>query len=154
MTWGSRRFRTFVVVDDFTREALALLVDTSIGGTRVARLLDELVAARGKPQLIVSDNGPEFTGKALDGWSYRTGVKLHFIRPGKPYENAFVESFNGRFRDECLNGHWFIDLADAREKIEDWRRYYNAERPHSSLGGATPLEYARRYNHGLTQQVA
>jgi putative transposase len=154
VTWGGRRFRIFVVVDDFTREALALLVDTSIGGTRVARLLDELVAARGKPQTLVSDNGPEFTGKALDAWSYRTGVKLHFIRPGKPYENAFVESFNGRFRDECLNGHWFVDLFDARDKIESWRRFYNEERPHSSLGGATPIEYARRYNPGLTQRVA
>jgi len=154
VTWGGRRFRIFVVVDDFTREALALLVDTSIGGARVARLLAELVAARGKPDLIVCDNGPEFTGRALDAWAYDTKVKLHFIRPGKPVENAYAESFNGKFRDECLNQHWFTHLADARKIVEEWRRDYNEERPHSSLGGATPMEYARQLNPGLTQRVA
>lgn len=152
--WSGRRFRTFNVVDDFTRESLAILVETSIGGARVARLLAELVAARGKPDVIVCDNGPEFTGKELDRWSYESGVRIHFIRPGKPIENAYCESFNGRFRDECLNQNWFTDLSDAREKIEAWRRDYNEVRPHGSLGGATPKEYAQQTNSGLTQRVA
>lgn len=152
--WGGRRFRIFVVIDDFTREALALVADTSLGGARVARILDELVATRGAPELIVSDNGPEFTGKALDEWAYRTGVKLHHIRPGKPVENAYVESFNGKLRNECLNQHWFTDLADARVTIEEWRRDYNEERPHSSLDGKTPFEFASQFNPGLSLKVA
>lgn len=154
-TVSGRRFRTFNVVDDFTRECLALFVDSSITGHRVARLLGELVAARGTPQLIVSDNGPEFISKALDRWAYESDVKLHFIRPGKPVENAFIESFNGRFRDECLDQHWFSDLADARTTVAAWRDDYNDVRPHGSLGGLTPSEYAARFtNHGLTLRVA
>lgn len=152
-TWAGRRFRVFAVVDDFTRENLALVVETSIGGQRVVRTLDRLIALRGAPSWVVSDNGPEFTGKALDGWSYRTGVKLHFIRPGKPVENAYVESFNGRFRDECLNQHWFVSLADAREKVAAWQVDYNEVRPHSSLGGLTPAEYAKTKER-LSQEVA
>ncbi len=136
-----RKFRVLNIVDDLTREALAIEVDTSLGGARVARVLDRLVELRGRPSVIVCDNGPEFTGRVLDEWAYRTGVKIHFIRPGKPTENAYVESFNGKFRDECLNEHWFLDLNDARTKIENWRVDYNEVRPHSSLGDLTPKEY-------------
>jgi putative transposase len=153
LTWSGRRFRIWAVVDDFTREFLALVVDTSIGGARVTRELDAIAAVRGLPRMIVMDNGPEFTGKALDGWAYRRGVKLHFIRPGKPVENAYVESPNGKFRNECLNQHWFIDLADARRIIEGWRIDFNEVRPHSSLDGMTPKEYAAA-NAGLTLRVA
>jgi len=138
---SGRKFRTLNIVDDLTREALAIEVDTSLGGARVVRVLDRLSALRGLPKVIVCDNGPEFTGRALDEWAYRTGVKIHFIRPGKPTENAYAESFNGKFRDECLNEHWFLDLNDARAKIEDWRMDYNEVRPHSSLGDMTPKEY-------------
>ena len=152
-TWGGRRFRVFVVVDDFTREVLALVVDTSLGGARVARELDAIAATRGLPEMIVMDNGPEFTSKALDGWAYQRGVKLHFIRPGKPVENAFVESFNGKLRNECLNQHWFIDLAEARRVVGEWRVDFNEVRPHSSLDGMTPKEYAEAHL-GLTSRVA
>jgi len=137
-----RKFRTLNIVDDFTRECLAIEVDTSIGGQRVTRVLDRLAATRGLPKVIVCDNGPEFAGRALDGWAYSVGVSIHFIRPGKPIENCYVESFNGKFRDECLNEHWFTDLADARSKIAIWRTDYNEVRPHSSLANATPKEYS------------
>ena len=153
VTATGRRFRIFAVVDDFTREVLTLVVDTSIGGLRVCRELALIAAVRGLPQLIVMDNGPEFTGKALDAWAYQVGVKLHFIRPGKPVENAYVESFNGKLRNECLNQHWFVDLDDARRIIEAWRIDFNEVRPHSSLDGMTPKEYAAA-NAGLTSQVA
>lgn len=149
-----RRFRVWSVVDDFTRECLELVVDSSISGQRVARELDVIIARRGKPEMIVSDNGSEFTSKAMDRWAYRTGVKLHFIRPGKPVENAFIESFNGKLRDECLNQNWFTSLDDARQLIESWRKDYNECRPHSSLDGQTPTEYASRFNPGLTLRVA
>ena len=139
-----RPFRTLNVVDDFSRECLVLEVDTSLPGLRVVRVLDRLAAERSCPKAIVIDNGPEFTGKALDAWAYRRGVQLQFIRPGKPVENAFIESFNGKFRDECLNEHWFTGLSDARFTIEAWRRDYNLVRPHSSLGGMTPADFARR----------
>ena len=137
-----RRFRALTIVDDFSRECLAIEVDTSLGGQRVVAVLDRLAEVRGLPEVITIDNGPEFTGRALDEWAYRKGVKLSFIRPGKPIENAYIESFNGRFRDECLNTNWFISLKHAREVIEEWRRDYNEVRPHSSLKGATPKEYA------------
>jgi putative transposase len=139
---SGRRFRTLNIVDDLTRECLAIEVDTSLGGQRVVRVLDRLAATRGLPQVIVSDNGPEFAGRALDTWAYAAGVKIHFIRPGKPVENCYVESFNGKFRDECLNEHWFISLDDAQKEIETWRRDYNEVRPHSSLGDLTPKEYS------------
>jgi putative transposase len=138
---SGRKFRVLNIVDDLTREALAIEVDTSLGGARVVRVLDRLVALRGLPEVIVCDNGPEFTGRALDEWAYRMGVRIHFIQPGKPTENAYVESFNGKFRDECLNEHWFLDLDDARAKIENWRVDYNEVRPHSSLGNLTPKDY-------------
>ena len=139
---GGRRIRTLNIVDDHTRECLAIEVDTSLGGERVCRALDMLVRSRGKPRRIITDNGPEFTGKALDHWAYRNKVKLEFIQPGKPTQNAFVESFNGKFRNECLNEHWFIGLDEARKLVEEWRHDYNTQRPHSSLGGRTPLEFA------------
>ena len=137
-----RRFRALTIVDDYSRECPNIEVDTSLGGRRVVGILDQLMERRGLPEVITIDNGPEFAGRALDEWAYRRGVKLNFIRPGKPIENAFVESFNGRLRDECLNTNWFTSLKHAREVIEDWRRDYNEVRPHSSLKGATPKEYA------------
>jgi putative transposase len=139
-----RVFRTLNVVDDATRECLAIEVDTSLSGHRAARVLDAIASRRGRyPERLVLDNGPECTSKALDQWAYLHGVTLAFIRPGKPIENCFVESFNGRFRDECLNLHWFLSLHDARKRIEAWRVDYNQARPHSSLGNLTPKEYAR-----------
>jgi putative transposase len=137
-----RRFRTLKVVDDFRRECLRIEVDPSLSGERVARVLEELCRQRGAPQVIVVDHGPEFTSQALDRWAYRQGVRLPFIAPGKPEQNAYVESFNGKFRDECLNEHWFGDLKEAREKIETWRQDYNRRRPHSALGYRTPEEFA------------
>jgi putative transposase len=137
LSWG-RRFRVLAIVDDFTREALALVVDTSIGGHRVVRELDTLTARRGRPAMIVSDNGTELTSRAVLEWTNRTGVEWHYIAPGKPVQNAFVESFNGRFRDECLNEEVFTSLAEARAVIKRWRRDYNQVRPHSAHGGLTP----------------
>jgi putative transposase len=137
LSWG-RRFRVLAIVDDFTREALALVVDTSIGGERVVRELDALIARRGRPAMIVSDNGTELTSRAVLGWTNRTGIAWHYIAPGKPAQNAFVESFNGKFRDECLNEEVFAGLAEARAVIERWRFDYNQVRPHSAHGGLTP----------------
>jgi putative transposase len=138
-----RGFRTLNIVDDFSRECVAIEVDRSLPGLRVARVLDRLQATIGLPQCIVVDNGPEFAGRTLDAWAYTHGVTLRFIRPGKPIENAYVESFNGKFRDECLNEHWFVNLADAKAAIEAWRVDYNGVRPHSSLNGATPDQFAK-----------
>jgi len=137
-----RRFRTLNVVDDFTRESLAIEVGSSMPGTVVVRTLETVAAERGYPRTIVMDNGPEFAGRALDAWAHEHGVELAFIRPGKPIENAFAESFNGKFRDECLNEHWFLNLHHARSIIETWRREYNEERPKKALGGITPAQYA------------
>lgn len=138
-----RAFRTLNIVDDFTRECVAIEVDRSLPGLRVARVLDRLAATIGLPQAIVVDNGPEFAGRTLDAWAYAHGVTLRFIRPGKPIENAYVESFNGKFRDECLNEHWFVNLVDAKATIEAWRVDYNTVRPHSALAGCTPQHFAR-----------
>ena len=137
-----RTFRIFNLVDDYSREAIATEIDTSLPGLRVVRVLERVAETRPLPAVIVCDNGPEFTGRALDAWAYARGVQLHFIRPGKPIENAFVESFNGRLREECLNVSWFQNLFDARRKIAAWRREYNQERPHSSLDYRTPEEFA------------
>jgi putative transposase len=139
---SGRTFRTLNIVDDCSRECLEIEVDTSISGVRVTRVLDRIAETRPLPDVIVVDNGPEFTSKALDAWAYGHGVRLQFIRPGKPVDNAFVESFNGKFRDECLNEHWFQDLADARAKIGAWKTDYNEVRPHSALGNRTPIEFA------------
>jgi putative transposase len=138
-----RRFRILAVVDDFTRECLCLVADTSLSGTRVARELDAVIAARGRPLACVSDNGTELTSMAILRWTQQTRVEWHYIAPGKPTQNAFAESFNGRLRDECLNEHWFESLADARSKIEAWRIDYNTVRPHSSLGNIPPATYAK-----------
>ena len=116
----------------------------------VVKVLEEISAQRGFPKSIRVDNGPEFAGKVLDAWAYEAGVTLSFIRPGKPVENAYIESFNGRFRDECLNEHWFVSMRHARQLIEEWRIEYNTERPHSSLGYLTPAQFARA--HGAKQQ--
>jgi len=136
-----RRLRCLTIVDDFSRECLAIEVDTSITGRRVAHVLDRIADSRGLPESITVDHGPEFEGQVLDSWAYERNVRLSFIRPGKPNENAYIESFNGKFRDECLNEHWFRSMAHARRVIEDWRIEYNTERPHSSLGNLTPVEF-------------
>lgn len=136
-----RRIRVLNIVDDFSRKCVGQLVDTSISGARLARYLDELSLTRSLPQSIVLDNGPELTSKAMFFWAQKTHVKLCFIQPGKPTQNAFVESFNGRFRDGCLNQHWFRSLEDARQIIKDWRKHYNHERPHSSLGYQAPAVF-------------
>lgn len=149
---SGRVFRTLNVVDDATRECLAIEVDTSLSGARVGRVLDRIAAQRGAfPARIVLDNGPECRSQALDQWAYQRKVDLSFIRPGRPIENCFVESFNGRFRDECLNTHWFLSLADARRTIETWREDYNRVRPHSSLDDQTPEEYARKLQNSWCQ---
>ena len=145
-----RRFRALAIVDDYSRECPAIEVDTSLGGARVVNVLERLADMRGLPEVITVDNGPEFAGKALDEWAYRKGVKLNFIRPGKPIENAYAESFIGRLRDECLNENWFISLKDARDVIESWRMDYNEDRPHTSLGGLTPREYVENIAKTLT----
>jgi putative transposase len=134
--------RVLTVVDDYTRECLAMETDTSLSGWRVRRVLDRITGERGRPEAIVVDNGPEFRGRAMESWSEQRGVRLNFIEPGKPVQNAFVESFNGRLRDECLNANWFLNVADARRRIEAWRWHYNTERPHSSLDYRTPSEFA------------
>lgn len=151
VTATGRRFRVFTLVDDFTRRCIAMEVDTSLPGVRIVRLLEQLGTL---PQMLVSDNGPEFTGQAMDQWAFRREVKLHFIRPGQPTENAFIESFNGKLRNECLNATWFSDLSHARREIEAWRNDYNDVRPHSSLDGRTPSEYEWDFNHGLATRVA
>jgi putative transposase len=135
-----RRFRTLGVIDTCTREALAIEVDTSLPSARVVRVLEQLITKRGRPTEIVLDNGPELISRVLDQWAAEQGIRLGFIEPGKPEQNAVMESFNGRFRDECLNCHWFTSLADARRIIETWRQDYNQVRPHSSLNYATPQE--------------
>ncbi len=141
---NGRKLKVLGIIDCFNRECLALLPDTSIAGVRVARTLEELGASRGYPGQIMMDNGPEFTGSALDAWAYSREVKLHFIQPGKPSQNGYIESFNGKFRDECLNESWFLNLPDARSVIEAWRRDYNECRPHSALDNLTPVEFAER----------
>jgi len=126
------------IVDDYTRECLAIEVDTSLGGVRVVRVLEALKNMRGLPRQIRSDNGPEFLSRAVDQWAYEQGLNWHTIQPGRPMENGYIESFNGRFRDECLNENWFTDLAHAREKIAEWKQDYNRARPHSALGVSNP----------------
>ena len=146
-----RRFRILAIVDDCTRECLALVADTSLSGVRVARELDRLILERGKPGMIVSDNGTEFTSNAMLAWQEEQGIEWHYIAPGKPMQNGFVESFNGRLRDECLNEHLFANLNEARQLIEEWRIDYNTNRPHTSLNGLTPTEFATRPNRGQIQ---
>ena len=137
-----RRFRILAIVDDFTRECLALVADTSLPGLRVARELDTVITGRGRPATIVSDNGTELTSLTMLRWSQEKGVEWHYITPGKPQQNAFVESFNGRLRDECLNETLFTSLAHAREELAIWKDDYNTVRPHSGVGNLAPSIYA------------
>jgi putative transposase len=150
--FDGRRLRALTLLDVHTREALAIEVDQGIKSEQVVMVLDAVVAVRGAPKRIRVDNSPEFVSNALDRWAYEHGVVLEFSRPGKPTDNAFVESFNGRLREECLNAHWFLSLDDARGKIEAWRTFYNESRPHSALGDRTPSEFARQagVNPGLS----
>ena len=139
---SGRKLRTLNVVDDYTRECLAIEVDTSLPGARVVRVLERIAAERGKPRQIRTDNGPEFAGRALDQWCFAQVIGQHFIQPGRPMQNGYIESFNGKFRDECLNENWFLSLDDARQIIARWREFYNRERAHSALGYRTPHEFA------------
>ena len=151
-----RRFRVLAVVDDYSRECLALLADTSLSEHRVVRELDAVIARRGRPAMVVRtlervcarvgyprtirvDNGSEFISRDLDLWAYANDVTLDFSRPGKPTDNGFIEAFNSKLRSECLNAHWFMSLADAQEKLETWRRHYNEDRPHSAIGYNVPI---------------
>ena len=151
---SGRKIRTLTIVDTFSRECPALEVDTSIGGRRVARVLERLVERHGAPEAITIDNGTECDSKVMDEWAFNRKVRLAFIRPGKPNENAYGESFNGRLRDECLNGNLFKTLDDARRIIEEWRIDYNEERPHSSLGDMTPKEFLERHYGKLETGLA
>ena len=141
---SGRAIKSLVIVDDATHESVAIVVEHSMGGNQLIRVLDEVCAKRGKPAVIRTDNGPEFIGKAMLNWAYRSGIALKLIEPGKPNQNAYVESFNGRLRDECLNEHWFTSIKHAKVVIEDWRRDYNEQRPKKSLGGLTPASYAKQ----------
>jgi putative transposase len=138
----SRKLKGFTLIDDFNRESLAIEIDHSIGGKRVAQILDRIVAVKGKPEIIRSDNGPEFTSMAMFEWAQDNGVLLYFIEPGKPMQNALIESFHSRFRDDFLNQNWFGTLKEAREAAAIWQKHYNEARTHSSLGDMTPLEFA------------
>ena len=140
--FDGRRIRLLTIVDNFTRESLAIEVAEHIGGQKVVDVLMWLGEERILPRVIRLDNGPEFISKSLDQWAYLNGVELDFSRPGKPTDNGLIEAFNGRLRQECLNENWFLSLDDAREKVESWRQEYNRERPHGALGNLAPLEYA------------
>ena len=141
-----RGIRMLTVVDSFTRECPAIEVNTGLSGQRVTRVLERVIAERGKPKAIRCDNGPEFTSRHFIAWCEENQIALLHIQPGRPMQNGYVESFNGRLRDECLNASWFLNLADARQKIENWRKEYNTERPHSSLDYRTPEEYAHAHS--------
>lgn len=141
---NGRRFRVLNVIDDFNRELVGQLTAFAISGLQVSRFLTQLGEKLGLPEQIVCDNGTEFTSKAMFFWSQESGVKLAFIQPGKPTQNAFVESFNGKFRNECLNQHWFRTIDEARNHINQWREHYNNQRPHSSLNYMAPLAFAKR----------
>lgn len=151
--FNGRRLRVLTVVDDLSKECPVLEVDHSLTGQRVTRVLERVALTRGLPDVITVDNGPEFISKALDAWAYANGVKLHFIQPGKPTQNCYIESFNGKFRDECLNEHVFVSLHDAQKKIEAWRQDYNANRPHRSLKQLTPDEFAARFNRQKQAEI-
>lgn len=148
---NGRKFRTANLKDDCTRECPAIEVDFSLPGERIVQMPERVARERGYPDIVVVDNGPELRGRAMDGWADDHGVQLYFIDPGKPTQNAYIESFNGRFREECLNQHWFTSIGEAREIIEDWRIDYNIERPHSSLKYQTPEEFAAARPFDKTQ---
>lgn len=144
--WSGRKFRLLCIIDQFTKECPLIAADFSLPGLRVTRALEWLLITRKRPEAITVDNGPEFAGRALDQWAYQNRVRLDFIRPGKPTENAYIESFNGKLRHECLNQHYFETLEEAKRTIEDWRIRYNGFRPHQSLKGLTPAEFAKQWN--------
>jgi putative transposase len=143
-TEDGHRLKILTVIDDFTKECLWLEVETALDGAGIARILGNLCLIHGKPQCVRSDNGPELTSRNLNLWLYQQEIKHEFIQPGKPMQNAFCESFNGRLRDECLNGNYFLSVADAQEKIQEWREFYNEIRPHSSLGRLSPRKFIAR----------
>ena len=145
-----RRFRILTLVDHVSRVSPAIEVGSSIPGKLVVAVLEKLARTHGLPKVITTDNGTEFTSRIVDEWAHRNGVKLDFIRPGKPIENAYIESFNGRLRQECLEQHWFVSMEDAKEKIEAWRIDYNEHRPHTSLGNRTPREFAAQWELSRT----
>jgi len=150
--FNGRRFRALTIVDNFTRECLAIEAGQHLKGDEVVEVMERLVIERGVPERIQCDNGSEFVSKVLDKWAYENGVTMDFSRPGKPTDNAMIESFNGTFRDECLNVNWFLSLEDAREKIERWRVEYNEFRPHSSLGDLTPQQFADQFAESSESQ--
>jgi len=150
---SGERFRALTVVDVFTRESLAIVVAQRLTGSDVVAALEAIRRQRGAPSRVFCDNGSEFTSQVLDLWAYHHGVTIEFSRPGKPTDNAFIESFNGTFRDECLNAHWFESLSDAKVQIEAWRRDYNESRPHRALGEIAPAEFARRCSDWDRQAV-
>jgi putative transposase len=152
--YNGRRFRVLNVLDSYNKDYLGCEVDTSINGNRVCNVLERIVWLKGMPEMITVDNGPEFIGKALDAWAHRYGVKLVFNRPGKPVDNTYIESFNGRLRDECLNINWFMTLDHAREVIRLWQKDYNSIRPHSSLGKLTPEEFQVQQKDFFHKMVA
>jgi transposase InsO family protein len=149
-----RALKCLTVVDDATQEAVTIAPDRAISGAYVTRIMDGLKRERGLPRVIRSDNGREFCGRAMAVWAHENGVALRFIEPGKPNQNAYVESFNGRLRDECLNEHWFTSLAHARSVIEEWRRDYNEQRPKKDLGGLPPAAYAAQLARRAAQETA
>lgn len=148
--FAGRRFKCLTIVDDFSKESPRIEVAHGLGGHQLVRILEEMRPVTGLPKEIRTDNGPEFQSRALLEYCLRMGIALHFTRPGKPMDNAFIESFNGRFRDECLNENCFMDLDDAKKIIEDWRVFYNQGRPHSALNGLTPNRFAVQWELGLT----
>jgi putative transposase len=144
--FDGRKFRSLTIVDNYSRQCLAIRVGKSLRGTDVVTVLKQLKREQGiVPKRIQTDNGSEFISKEMDRWAYENKVTMDYSRPGRPTDNPFVESFNGSFRDECLNAHWFLSLEDATEKIEAWRREYNEYRPHSSLNNLTPAEFVDKY---------
>jgi putative transposase len=151
--WNGRKLRALNIIDIFTKEALKIELNRSITGNRVAEVLDMLCDVRGLPKYITIDNGPEFRSRALDHWAYKNQVTLDFIRPGKPVDNCYIESFNSRFREECLNSHYFDSVTEARVIIENWRKKYNEFRPHRSLKGLTPSEFAGRFRQNNMQNT-
>lgn len=151
---SGRGIRMLTVVDGYTRECPAIEVGVSVGSQRVTRALDGAIAERGAPDRLRCDNGPEFTSRHFIAWCEQRGITLIHIEPGRPMQNGYVESFNGRFRDECLNANWFVNIADAKEKIERWRQEYNGERPHSSLDYRTPAEFAKTCSELTSRMVA
>jgi putative transposase len=151
---NGRALRALTMVDSYTRECPAIEVDTGLSSRRVTRVLERVIEDRGKPETIRCDNGPEFTSRHFLAWCAQKKISLVHIQPGRPMQNGHVESFNGRLRDECLNANWFVNLADAKQKIENWRQFYNADRPHSSLDYRTPDEFAKACSELTSRMVA